>query len=159
MAFDSAPFVYPLRIVQAIFGIIVLGLMSYVISNFNWHGVSYSPSQANFLLFCSIWTVLVLVYLVLAPVRFQAAAHKFAILGVEFVTMIFWFAGFIAYAVFITGCGGGAICRANEAAVTFGAFEWLLFAATTAMAAMHCARTRGTSNTKHDPAIEIQQAV
>jgi hypothetical protein len=35
----------------------------------------------------------------------------------------------------------------------------LLFAATTVMAAVHCWNTRGTHNTKHDPAVEVHTAV
>merc|ERR1712023_621488 len=51
-----------------------------------------------FMLFASIWTLLAVAYLVLAPARFPAAAHKYAIAGVEFVTMVFWFAAFVAVA-------------------------------------------------------------
>lgn len=155
----SNAFIFPLRLAQAILTIIILGIMAYVVNQFDGYWWSSSPSQANFLLFCSIWTLLVVAYLVVAPLRFPAASHKFAILAVEFVTMIFWFAGFIAYAVFITGCDrvGTSVCRASEAGVTFGAFEWVLFLVTTFMAALHVLNTRNTNNTKHDPAIEIQQ--
>ncbi|KAF4633017.1 hypothetical protein G7Y89_g5106 [Cudoniella acicularis] len=159
VAFEAL--VFPLRIAQAILAIIILSLIAYVINSWSapYYYYSWSPSSANFLLFCSIWTILVLVYLVVAPLRFQQATHKFAILGVEFVAMIFWFAGFIAYAVFITGCSDAwGVCRASEAAVTFGAFEWLLFLFSTFMAAAHCWRTRNTNTTKHDPAIEVQAA-
>jgi len=76
--------------------------------------------------------------------------------------MIFWFAGFIAFAILLTDIGCNhhwGVCRASQAAVVFGAFEWLLFAATTVMAAVHCWNTRGTHNTKHDPAVEVHTAV
>jgi hypothetical protein len=55
-----------------------------------WH--SSSPSQVNFLLFSAVWSVLVLIYLILVPWRFSdtVAHHKFAILGGEAVTMVFW---------------------------------------------------------------------
>lgn len=99
--------------------------VSIVVSDWSW--ASWSPSQANFLLFCSIWTILALAYLVLAPTRFPATAHKFGILAAEAITMLFWFAGFIALAVLLTdiGCGDSwGVCRAAEAAVVFAAFEW-----------------------------------
>jgi len=35
----------------------------------------------------------------------------------------------------------------------------LLFAATTVMAAMHCWNTRGTHNSKHDPAVEVHPEI
>ena len=65
--------------------------------------------------------------LVIAPLKFPTAAHKYGILAVEAVTMIFWFAGFIALAVLLgdSGCGRTAdVCRVAEAATVFGAIEW-----------------------------------
>ncbi len=85
-----------------------------------------SPSQNNFLIFTSLWTLLALIYLTLSPWLFPRAAHKFAILAIEALTMLFWFAGFIALAVFLSRlltCGGNA-CRSARAACVFAAFEW-----------------------------------
>jgi len=86
-----------------------------------------SPSQINFLLFDAVWTLLALLYLTLVPWRFSdtRAHHKFAILGVEVLTMLFWFAGFVALAVFLSDrvCFGH-VCSAAKAAAVFGAFEW-----------------------------------
>lgn len=65
-------------------------------------------------------------YLALSPRFFPSAAHKFGILCAEAVTMIFWFAGFLAGAVFLSRllfCTG-SVCGAARAAVVFGAFEW-----------------------------------
>jgi hypothetical protein len=50
------------------------------------------------MLFTAIWTLLAVAYLVFAPTRFPRAAHKFAILGVEALTMLFWFAAWVAVA-------------------------------------------------------------
>ena len=88
-----------------------------------WHALS--PTQVNFLLFTSVWSLLALLYLVLAPWRFPAAAHKFGILGAEAITMLFWFAGFIALAVFLSDrvCYGN-VCNAAKAATAIAAFEW-----------------------------------
>jgi hypothetical protein len=92
----------------------------------------WSPSQINFLIFTSVWTILALVYLIIAPARYPAAAHKFGILAAEVLTMLFWFAGFIALAVLLTdvGCSAGGAghwwgpCRAAIAGDVFAAFEW-----------------------------------
>ena len=90
-----------------------------------WH--STAPAQVSFLLFCSIWSILSLLYLILVPWRFSETKlhHKFAILGVEFLCMLFWFAGFIALAVFLSDrvCFGH-VCSAAKAATVFGAFTW-----------------------------------
>jgi hypothetical protein len=58
---------------------------------------------------------------------FPVAAHRFAVLAVEAVTMIFWFAGFIALAVPL-GADNYAqrysSFRAAAAGDAFSAFEW-----------------------------------
>lgn len=96
-----------------------------VISSFyDWWSFS---STVDFLLFLGCWTSFVAVpYLGAAPIWFPRLAHHFVIPAVEVITMIFWFAGFIAlgaelphpsYCTFST-------CRALQAATVFGAFEW-----------------------------------
>lgn len=67
-----------------------------------------------------------LLYLGLAPLLAPQFAHKFAILALDAVTMIFWFAGFIALSVYrgdLDICYG-RICDTISAACAFGAFEW-----------------------------------
>lgn len=123
MAFN---FTLPLRVAQALLAILVLGLTAYVVSSWNGPYGTGSPTEANFLLFVSVWTILAVAYLIVAPARFPTAAHKFGILAAEAITMIFWFAGFIAFAVLLTdwGCRRGSPCRTSQAAVVFAAFEW-----------------------------------
>ncbi|KAG9228296.1 membrane-associating domain-containing protein [Amylocarpus encephaloides] len=153
---NTQVFTIPLRIAQSIFAIIELGLTAYVVNR--WAHGWWSPSQANFLLFCSIWTLLVLIYLILAPLKFPRFAHKSAILGIEAVTMIFWFAGFIAFAVLLSdiGCGSGWWgCRVNQAAAVFGAFEWLLFMFSTVLSMLYYFSARGKHTTTHDPNMEV----
>ena len=122
MAFN---YTLPLRVLQALFAIIVLGCSAWIVSLYDVPGAR-APSSISFLLFTSIWTLLALIYLIVAPSRFPQYAHKFGILGVEAVTMLFWFAGFIAAAVWIDNWGScfGRGCRTAQAAVVFGAFEW-----------------------------------
>ena len=79
------------------------------------------------MLFCSVWTLLAVAYLVLTPSRFPQAAHKYAILGVEAITMIFWFAAWVAVASLWGDlrCGSrGGTCGAGTAAIVFSAFIW-----------------------------------
>ena len=81
------------------------------------------------MLFCSIWTLLAVAYLVLAPTRFPAAAHKYAIIGVEAVTTIFWFAAWVSVASYwgdvYHGSGEhGPVYSSGVAAIVFSAFIW-----------------------------------
>lgn len=163
-SFDSRLVVLGLRVTQAVFAIIILGLSAYVANWWQgwWH--IHSPNQVNYIIFCAVWTILALLYLIIVPWRFSetVAHHKFAILGVEAVTMIFWFAGFIALAVFLSDrvCFG-SVCSAAKAADVFAAFSWVLFAVTTAMAVMHVMRTRNRAadSNKADPNINMQDGV
>ncbi|KAL8787970.1 MAG: hypothetical protein Q9195_007514 [Heterodermia aff. obscurata] len=130
-----------IRAVQFLFAIIVVGLTGHIAS------IGGTASQVNFMVFVSAWTLLILIYLTLAPRFLSSLANIFAILALDALTMLFWFAGFIALAVlyhrledsaYVFGDGFGyfgyvrtcaaagikSICQQIEAAVVFGAFEW-----------------------------------
>ena len=97
-----------------------------------------SPSEINFLIFVAVWTLLVLAFLLLAPKFFPKAAHNLVILALEFITMLLWFAGFIALAVDVGAYGCDVLedllgeefddCQTADssakAAVAFAAFTW-----------------------------------
>ena len=136
--------VLPLRAVQAVFSLIVLGLTAYIVDAYNGPYGSWSPHSVNFMLFTSVWTLLAVAYLVLTPTRYPRAAHIFAIAGVEALTMLFWFAAWIAVAAlwgdWWVGWHGG-VWGAGVAAIVFGAFIWLAFVVTTIIAALHVRRS------------------
>jgi len=158
----------PLRIVQTVFAVIVLGLTAYgsypttrLLSPYParsytapasyldwssspfglqlvadhvtvahwwsgyWH--DFSPAEINFLLFSSVWSLLSIAYLTLVPLFLSHSVvnHKFGVLGAEVLTMIFWFAGFIALAVFLGNrvCFGH-VCNIAKASVVFAGLEW-----------------------------------
>lgn len=88
-------------------------------------GYTGSASEINFLVFSSVWTLLALIYLSLTSWKLERFAHPWIICGVESLTMLFWFAGFIAAAVFLSHlnlCQGSA-CSSAKAATVFAAFE------------------------------------
>ena len=133
-----------LRGVQVVLSIVVLGLTAYLVDAFSTPYGNWSPRSINFMLFTSVWTLLAVAYLVLAPTRFPKAAHKYAIGAVEFLTMLFWFAAWVAVAA-LWGAGWaggqGTFYGCGVAAIVFGAFIWLAFVATTILAALHIRRT------------------
>jgi len=151
----------PLRIAQAFLALLDLILLSYVAAHWSNGYGSWSPSEVNFLIFTSAWTLLASAYLIIAPMRFPTAAHKFGILAVEIVTAIFWFAGWIALASLLGGIGisrwtTGQVAAAADA---FAAIEWLLFMATMIMASLHVYRSRHDRSGKHDPAMQVDSRV
>jgi len=161
--FENRTFLLSLRAVQALLTILVLGLTAYVA---NWWGGYWNagaPSQVAFLLFCSVFTIITLTYLIVVPMRFAEtkANHAYVVAGVEGLTMIFWFAGFLALAVWLGNrvCFGH-VCSAAKAATAFGAFAWVAFAITFGLAVMYLIRGRGgVSSARADPKLNMSEGV
>lgn len=105
----------------AVLSIIELGLTAYVANATN----GFIDSN-NFLVFCSVWSLLVLAYLLLAP-RFAPPPffHRLAPPAVLAVTTLFWFAGAIAAAAYLGAprCHN-SVCSSLQAAIAFGFFIW-----------------------------------
>ncbi|ETS77532.1 hypothetical protein PFICI_11406 [Pestalotiopsis fici W106-1] len=121
-----------LRAVQLLFGFIVLGLSAYVAHWYNADTLTASPSQIDWLLFCSLFTILSVVYLEVAPRAMPKIVHPMAVVAVELLNALFYFAGFIALSVFISKllfCRG-SVCGSARADVAFGAMEFLAWTGT-----------------------------
>ncbi|KAF2671652.1 hypothetical protein BT63DRAFT_452156 [Microthyrium microscopicum] len=136
--------VMPLRGLQAAVSMVILGFTAYVANWWSKYWRDMSPAEINFLLFSSVWTLLSLAYIVttsLSRFQYSAFANKFAVLGVEALTMTFWFGGFVALAVFLSArvCFGN-VCNVAKAGTAFAALQWLLFAATTSFTALQAFR-------------------
>ncbi|EEH37683.1 hypothetical protein PAAG_08101 [Paracoccidioides lutzii Pb01] len=144
-----------LRSIQVLFAIIVLGLTAYAVNS----SQGSSPDEVNFLLFDAIWTMLIAVpYLVLSPLYFPAVAHKYALIATEAITLLFWFAGFIALAASLPPaglCKYYTICKALQAATVFSAFEWLLFVATAVLVVV-LPLVRGRETHKPEAGVNMQ---
>ncbi|KAK1962218.1 hypothetical protein LY78DRAFT_263451 [Colletotrichum sublineola] len=143
------------HIVAAVFSIIELGLTSYVASGYNgyngWSGWwSRSPDIVNFLIFNSVWSLLVLAYVGLTPLYMTRLFHKLVSVGLLVITTIFWFAGAIAFAVFVgtPRCGANTFCGSSQAAVAFAFFIWAIFMFLAALDTLEAMRSRGHHSTK-----------
>jgi len=138
-------FMLPLRGAQCVFTIVVLGLTAYVSNWWANYWRDMSPTEINFLLFSSVFSLITTTYLSLAALNKlpAAASNRFILLGADATTMTFWFAGFIALAVFLSSrvCFGN-VCNVAKASVAFGAFNWLLFAISTGWAGVYTFRRR-----------------
>ncbi|KLJ06289.1 hypothetical protein EMPG_10273 [Blastomyces silverae] len=154
-----------LRGAQVVLAIIILGLTGWAVNRANslssLYGFDGNSDETNFLLFNSIWTFLIAVpYLVLSPLYLQKFAHKYALIAVEAVTLLFWFAGFIAVAAVLPPaslCKLSSVCKGMQAATVFGAFEWLLFVATTVLGVVLPILRGGEDSTpKPEAAVDMQ---
>ncbi|KAI1083841.1 membrane-associating domain-containing protein [Whalleya microplaca] len=118
-----------LRAAQLFFAFIVMGLSAYVANWYNVDTLTSSPSQVNFLLFSSLFTILSVSYLELAPRFAPRVSHPYAAMSLEILNALFYFGGFIALAVFMSKllfCRG-SVCGSARADIAFGAFEFLLW--------------------------------
>jgi len=157
----------PLRIAQFVIGFIVFGMACYTVNEVNKLDdffLFWDPDAGsiNFMLFNGLWTFLLAVpYLALCPRFFPVAAHKFAVLAVDAVTMLFWFAGFIALAALLGDdlehCPDGSFCGTLKAETVFGAFEWVLFAVSTGLGVFGL--VRGGVSSKTPAPMEVQAGV
>ena len=116
-----------------------------------------TPNEPPFLIFVGCWTLLVLPYLFFNPSLSQTHHNKpsgrffnkWAVLALDTVTCLFWFAGFVALAVYrhsLIICLGHT-CSAMYGAIVVGVLAWIAFMATTVLAALHVVRTRSGGST------------
>ncbi|KAF2454488.1 hypothetical protein BDY21DRAFT_105238 [Lineolata rhizophorae] len=75
------------RAARALLAVIVLGLCAYSLS-------IIAMIQASFNVFAALWTFFVTTYILVAELAVPGMYHRFAVLGLEVVTLIFWLAGF-----------------------------------------------------------------
>jgi len=81
-----------------------------------------------------IWSIAVLAYLLLTPMCLPSLHNRWVIVGLEAVTVIFWFSGFIAIAAstnnIICLTDGCSIIGTAKAAAAFAAFSWIAWCVT-----------------------------
>jgi len=147
-------FITIVHAVLALLAIIELGLTAYVVSitDFSQIGID-APSEYSFMVFNSIWSLLVLAYLALTPRFFARAYHSIAALVLLCITALFWFAGSIAMAVKVgtpDHCSAFNSCRTAQAAVAFGFFLWAGFTALAVLEVLSFMRSRGSGGAHAD---------
>lgn len=79
------------------------------------------------MLFNGVWTAFIATpYLAFAPIYFPNFAQRIIVLAIDAITMIFWFAGFIALATDLPPARycHGSLCSSLQAATVFGALTW-----------------------------------
>lgn len=139
-------------VAAAVLSVVELGLTAASADAYNgWW--ARSPDVVNFMVFNSVWSLLVLAYVGLIPIFFERLFHQLVSLGLLAVTTIFWFAGSIALAVFVpTRCGSNDHCRTMQAAVAFGFFLWAIFTGLLVLDILAVMRSRGHSTPNTKPA-------
>ncbi|KAB5585979.1 membrane-associating domain-containing protein [Coniochaeta sp. 2T2.1] len=135
--------VLPLRIVQVVLSLVVLGLSGYVANWYNVDTLTSSPTQINFLIFAGLWSIVSVGYLELVTKFFPRASHPWAALAFEVSNTLFFFAGFIALGHFLSillFCRG-TVCAAAQADTAFAAFLFCTWGVTVFLAARDVFKT------------------
>ncbi|CEJ81629.1 hypothetical protein VHEMI01748 [[Torrubiella] hemipterigena] len=108
-----------LRVLQTALAVANLALAASVYQNYLSNEHVASPGALAFLIFAPVVSILSIIYLELSRAR-AVPSHQLICLGLEALNAIFYFAGFIAYALFLTylsTCEGAACTMARAAAV------------------------------------------
>ncbi|KAF4621514.1 hypothetical protein G7Y89_g14559 [Cudoniella acicularis] len=128
----------PFRIAQFFFSVVVIILSGYVARWYDTDTLTASPSQVNFLIFVPLFSFVSIAYLEITPRLAPRASHPYAHLALEAMNTLFYFAGFIALAVFLGKllfCRG-SVCAAARVDAVFAAFNWLLWSGSSAIVAL-----------------------
>lgn len=122
------------RVIQIILAILVLALSANTIHGTeNYYGFSFYFTIDGYSLFCSIWTLLVVGYFIIAPMFVSVIAIPILGFVIEIITTIFWFSAWIALATLWGpgSCRSISWCSTGKASIAFACFTWLSFMATT----------------------------
>ncbi|KAF2274222.1 uncharacterized protein EI97DRAFT_460348 [Westerdykella ornata] len=159
--------ILPVRGLQAVLSCAVLGLMSYVASWWSTHWRQFSPHEVNFLIFSPVWSLLALAALVVLPWKAPSLASqkraRIGLLALDALTMLYWFAGFVALAVFLADriCFG-TVCAIAKASVAVSAMSWVAWTATTVVGAVRLFRGGfggGSGSGTAEAKVEMHQGV
>ncbi|KAK5993012.1 hypothetical protein PT974_06438 [Cladobotryum mycophilum] len=139
--------------ILAVFVIIELGLMADVVDSTTGFWGTNTPSSYAFMLFNSVWSLLILVYLAVTPLFLAKFYHNLAALAILVITTIFWFAGSIAMAANFGApdCHGFSVCQTAQAAIAFGFFIWAIFTGLTVLEGLSASRGGSANADKTAP--------
>jgi hypothetical protein len=64
----------------------------------SWSGTNSAPSIINYTMFCAVWAMLTLFYLIPASVKDSFQIHSALPLALDVLNTIFWFCAAVAFA-------------------------------------------------------------
>lgn len=136
-----------IAIIGAVFSIVELGLTAYVDDH------TWDHATISFMVFNSVWSLLVLAYIIAAPLYVPRIYNKAIALALEIVTMLFWIGGSIAYAVLWRGCDFGYFCGNTKAGTVFGFLLWLIFLVLAVLDGLDWSKNRHMTKGPHNAGV------
>lgn len=142
---ETPQYFFFIRIAQFIFSIIILGLVGYTI-DVAGSGSRSQLGEVNFMVFCCIWTWLVIAYVFVSTLWLPVAYNMWVQLAAEVLATIFWLCGWAATAAWAADWApwfeGLTEWTTVAAAAGLGALIWILFMITTITFCMRLHRHR-----------------
>lgn len=124
-----------------------------------------SPVEVNFMVFAPVWSFIAACILTVVPMKSPSVTSstvpKLGLIAYELFTMLCWFGGFIALAVFLHDriCFG-TVCSVAKAGTAISAVSWLTWAVTFGFALWRLFRgERGGAMRAGEPKVEMHQGV
>jgi len=85
------------RALQFLWALLVMALTGNMIHD-SWSGTNSAPSIINYTMFCAVWAMLTLFYLIPASVKDSFQIHSALPLALDVLNTIFWFCAAVAFA-------------------------------------------------------------
>jgi hypothetical protein len=82
---------------QFLWALLVMSLTGNMIHN-SWSGTNSAPSIINYTMFCAVWAMLTLFYLIPATVKDSFQIHAALPFALDLLNTIFWFCAAVAFA-------------------------------------------------------------
>lgn len=119
-----------------------------------------SPASLNMLIFASAVSMLSLAYLKLAPRLWPRAAHPYGCMSVEACNALFYFAAFIAHAVFLGRLAmfRGTVCTVGRVDSVVAAAAFCAWSASAILTAKQLFMTGVRYHSQANRAMQMQDA-
>jgi len=98
---ETPQYFFFIRIAQFLLSIIILGLFGYTIDSSGAGGRTVGYEEVNFMIFCCVWTWLVIAYVFVSTLWVPVAYNMWGQLAAEVLATIFWFCGWAATAAWV----------------------------------------------------------
>jgi len=100
---------------QFLWALLVMALTGNMIHN-SWSGTNSAPSIINYTMFCAVWAMLTLFYLIPASVKDSFTIHSALPFALDVLNTIFWFCAAVAFAakLGVHSCSNDEYLRSNE---------------------------------------------
>lgn len=162
---ETPQYFFFIRIAQFILSIVILGLVGYTIDYYGGGRRTYGLEELGFMVFCCVWTWLVIAYVFITTLWLPVAYNMWGQLAAEVLATLFWFCAWAATAAWVADLApayDGAPAKLKKpwstaaAGTGLGALIWVLFMITTVTFCLRLNRHRKDPANAHLSKLGLQ---